>query len=61
MDKEYQEIYRSRRQRLLDVVDGVVLIFANVETVRNNDVFHSFRQDSDFSIQVSMNPTQRCF
>ena len=30
------------------MVDGVVLIFANVETVRNNDVFHSFRQDSDF-------------
>ena len=43
-----KEIYQDRRQKLLASIDGVCLIFANTEKVRNNDVDYVFRQDSDF-------------
>jgi Xaa-Pro aminopeptidase len=43
-----KEQYQLRRQRLLDSIDGVCLIFANTEKVRNSDVDYVFRQDSDF-------------
>ena len=43
-----KEIYQHRRQKLLASIDGVCLIFANTEKVRNNDVDYVFRQDSDF-------------
>jgi Xaa-Pro aminopeptidase len=39
----------SRRRRLLaELEDGVLVCFAATPTVRNNDVTHEFRQDSDF-------------
>jgi Xaa-Pro aminopeptidase len=39
----------SRRHRLLaELEDGVLVCFAATPTVRNNDVTHEFRQDSDF-------------
>lgn len=42
------EQYQLRRQKLLESIDGICLIFANTEKVRNSDVDYIFRQDSDF-------------
>lgn len=39
----------QRRRRLLEEVgQGVLVLFAATPTLRNNDVTHEFRQDSDF-------------
>jgi Xaa-Pro aminopeptidase len=39
----------QRRRRLLEEIgQGVLVLFAATPTVRNNDVTHEFRQDSDF-------------
>ena len=43
-----KEQYRIRRHQLLEQIDGLCLIFANVPSVRNSDVEYIFRQDSDF-------------
>ena len=40
--------YQSRRQALLEQIDGLCLVFANTTSVRNSDVEYIFRQDSDF-------------
>ena len=38
-----------RRQRVLEQIgQGVMVVFAAGHTIRNNDVTHEFRQDSDF-------------
>jgi Xaa-Pro aminopeptidase len=45
-------IYAERRARVLDVLrergGGVLVVFAAPEAIRNNDVEHEYRQDSDF-------------
>ncbi len=44
-----KEVFRERRQRLLDRLgDGVLLLPTAKLQIRNGDVFHSFRPDSDF-------------
>ena len=40
--------YISIVDKTIGIIDGVCLIFANTEKVRNNDVDYVFRQDSDF-------------
>ena len=41
--------YGQRRQRLIDAIEGGVAIIASAPTaIRNNDVHHPYRQDSDF-------------
>ncbi len=41
-------MYAERRQRLsVRMRDAVALVFAAPETIRNNDVHHDYRQDSD--------------
>lgn len=42
--------YRKHRDRLAEVVgpDGLALVPASIETIRNDDVHHEFRQDSNF-------------
>ena len=43
------EQYSSRRRRFADSLDGgLAVIPASTESVRNDDVMHAFRQDSDF-------------
>ncbi len=43
------EVFRARRQRLLDRLgDGLLLLPTAKLQIRNGDVFHSFRPDSDF-------------
>lgn len=43
------EVFRERRQRLLDRLgDGLLLLPTAKLQIRNGDVFHSFRPDSDF-------------
>jgi Xaa-Pro aminopeptidase len=43
------EVFRQRRQRLLDRLgDGLLLLPTAKLQIRNGDVFHSFRPDSDF-------------
>jgi Xaa-Pro aminopeptidase len=45
MDPEFAE----RRQRILRAIDpGILVIFAAPTAIRNNDVEHEYRQDSDF-------------
>ncbi|MEZ4440834.1 MAG: aminopeptidase P N-terminal domain-containing protein [Polyangiaceae bacterium] len=39
--------YARRRGQLLDVMDGVAILPAAPVTIRNNDVEHDYRQDSD--------------
>ncbi len=44
-----KELFRERRQRLLDSLgDGLLLLPTAKLRIRNGDVFHSFRPDSDF-------------
>jgi Xaa-Pro aminopeptidase len=44
-----KEVFRDRRQRLLDRLgDGLLLLPTAKLQLRNGDVFHSFRPDSDF-------------
>ncbi len=42
--------FHHHRSRLSEVIgsDGIAIIPAGVETIRNDDVHHEFRQDSDF-------------
>ncbi|CAN5836993.1 Xaa-Pro aminopeptidase [soil metagenome] len=42
--------FLNHRSRLADIVgpDGIAVIPAGIETIRNDDVHHEFRQDSDF-------------
>lgn len=40
--------FAMRRQRVLDAIDGVAVVAAAPVTIRNNDVEHDYRQDSDF-------------
>ena len=43
------EIFKMRRQKLLEQTkDGVAILFAHPEQVRNNDALHPYRQDSSF-------------
>lgn len=42
-------MYLARRQRVLEAMGkGVLVLFAAPSTLRNNDVEHEYRQDSDF-------------
>ncbi|HET9957942.1 MAG TPA: aminopeptidase P N-terminal domain-containing protein [Polyangiaceae bacterium] len=44
-----QEEYRLRRERVLqEIHPGALLLFAAPVSIRNNDVEHEYRQDSDF-------------
>jgi Xaa-Pro aminopeptidase len=44
-----KEVFRERRQRLLDRLgDGLLVLPTAKLRIRNGDVFHSFRPDSDF-------------
>jgi Xaa-Pro aminopeptidase len=44
-----KEVFRERRQKLLDRLgDGLLLLPTAKLRIRNGDVFHSFRPDSDF-------------
>jgi len=40
-------LFAERRRRVLDAIDGVAIIPAAPVTIRNNDVKHEYRQDSD--------------
>jgi Xaa-Pro aminopeptidase len=42
------ELFAERRRRVLDKMDGVAIVPAAPVTIRNNDVEHEYRQDSDF-------------
>lgn len=42
------ELFATRRNRVLETIDGVAVIPAAPVTIRNNDVEHEYRQDSDF-------------
>src|SRR6185503_18015795 len=41
------DVFAGRRRRLLEAIQGVAIFFAAPVTVRNNDVQHEYRQDSD--------------
>ncbi|MBI4701636.1 MAG: aminopeptidase P N-terminal domain-containing protein [Deltaproteobacteria bacterium] len=41
------EVFRERRRRLLDLIDGVAIFHAPAASLRNCDVEHPFRQSSD--------------
>ncbi len=42
-------MFEPRRQHLMEAMeDAVAIFFAAPETLRNNDVVHAYRQDSDF-------------
>jgi len=41
--------FRARRERILEAIHpGVLVVFAAPSSIRNNDVEHEYRQDSDF-------------
>ena len=40
--------FAERRRRLLERLQGVLVVFAAPVAIRNNDVEHEYRQDSDF-------------
>jgi Xaa-Pro aminopeptidase len=42
------EVFAKRRQRVLEAIDGVAVVPSAPVTIRNNDVEHEYRQDSDF-------------
>ena len=42
------EAFSERRRRLLDKIDGALLLFSTPVAYRNSDVEHEYRQDSDF-------------
>lgn len=41
------QLFAKRRQRVLEAIDGVAIIPSSPVTLRNNDVEHEYRQDSD--------------
>jgi Xaa-Pro aminopeptidase len=41
------QLFAQRRSRVLESIDGVAIIPAAPVTIRNNDVEHEYRQDSD--------------
>jgi Xaa-Pro aminopeptidase len=45
---DFSPFIRRRRQLLAELDGGVLVAFAATPTIRNNDVTHEFRQDSDF-------------
>ena len=45
---DFSSFIRRRRQLLAELDGGALVAFAAAPTVRNNDVTHEFRQDSDF-------------
>jgi Xaa-Pro aminopeptidase len=45
---DFSPFIRRRRQLLAALDGGVLVAFAAAPTIRNNDVTHEFRQDSDF-------------
>jgi Xaa-Pro aminopeptidase len=45
---DFLPFIRRRRQLLAELDGGVLVAFAAAPTIRNNDVMHEFRQDSDF-------------
>jgi Xaa-Pro aminopeptidase len=45
---DFSPFVRRRRQLLAELDGGVLVVFAAAPTIRNNDVTHEFRQDSDF-------------
>lgn len=45
---DFSPFIRRRRQLLAELAGSVLVAFAASPTVRNNDVTHEFRQDSDF-------------
>jgi Xaa-Pro aminopeptidase len=40
-------VFAERRRRLLETLEGVAVFFAAPSAIRNNDVLHEYRQDSD--------------
>jgi Xaa-Pro aminopeptidase len=43
-----QDLFAERRRRVLEAIrPGVLVLFAAPEAIRNNDVHHPYRQDSD--------------
>src|ERR1700687_1170677 len=43
------EIYKKRRKALMaKIQDGIAILPAHPEQIRNNDVHHKYRQDSTF-------------
>src|SRR6187551_63076 len=45
---DFSPFMRRRAQVLAEIEDGVLVCASAAPTVRNNDVTHEFRQDSDF-------------
>jgi Xaa-Pro aminopeptidase len=45
---DFSPFMRRRAQLLAEIEDGVLMCSSAAPTVRNNDVTHEFRQDSDF-------------
>lgn len=45
---DFSSFIRRRRRLLAELDGGVLVAFAATPTLRNNDVCHEFRQDSDF-------------
>jgi Xaa-Pro aminopeptidase len=42
------DVFGERRRRVLAAIDGVAIVPSAPVTIRNNDVEHEYRQDSDF-------------
>src|SRR5262245_3866528 len=42
------QLFADRRRRVLERMDGVAVVPAAPVAIRNNDVEHEYRQDSDF-------------
>jgi Xaa-Pro aminopeptidase len=45
---DFSPFVRRRQRALAEIGQGVLVLFAAGHTIRNNDVTHEFRQDSDF-------------
>src|ERR1700712_1044733 len=45
---DFSPYIRRRRRVAREIGQGVLVLFAAAPTLRNNDVTHEFRQDSDF-------------
>jgi Xaa-Pro aminopeptidase len=45
---DFSPFLRRRRHLLAELDGGVLVVFAAAPSIRNNDVTHEFRQDSDF-------------
>ncbi len=52
---DFSSFIRRRRRLLAELDGGVLVAFAAAPTLRNNDVPHEFRQDSDFHYLTGFN------